>query len=189
MNPILKTRPAPQLVTTSRLSTKAALEASPDKPGPRTVPVQLKVGWERFSDIIHEARHLISRHHAEMSSEPFNPDWDLFYLYERAGSLGVWTARTIDSRRLVGYIVWIFTRGLHASSTIFATADAIYLAPEWREGVIGYKFLKTAINAVRPRADIVKVEVNQLYEQGRMGVLLERLGFKHVGTVYQTNGR
>lgn len=120
--------------------------------------------------------------------EPFNPDFDAYLAYERAGSCAVWTARTIDSNVLAGYIVWTTTRGLHSVDTIFANANLVYLAPEWREGLTGYKLLKSGIAAVAPRVNIIKIETNDLYEGGRMGVLLKRLGFRRVGSVYDRRG-
>ena len=152
---------------------------------------RLKVQWETLPAIMHEMRYLGARHQAEAGDyEPFSPDWETYYAYARSGSAAAWTARTIDSNVLVGYIIWISTRGLHCVETIFATADLVYLAPEWREGMTGYKLLKSGIAAVKVRgADLIKVETNDLYEGGRMGVLLKRLGFRRIGSVWQANGK
>ena len=154
-------------------------------------PVRLKVGWERLSDIAHELRYLAGRQQAEVGGNylPYAPDWDTYLAYERAGSVIAWTARTIESKTLVGYVIWLTTRGLHSVETIFASADLVYLAPEWREGMTGYKLIKSAVAAIRPKVNIVKIETNDLYEGGRMGVLLKRLGFERIGSVYvQRNG-
>lgn len=157
----------------------------------RSAPVRLKVGWERFSQVSNELQYLSSRQQAEVGKnfEPYDPDWDTYFAYDRAGSCAVWTARTIEGRALVGYIIWLTTRGLHCVSTIFASADLVYLAPEWREGMTGYKLLKSGVAAITPKVDIVKVETNDLYENGRMGVLLKRLGFRRIGSVYQAHGQ
>jgi hypothetical protein len=147
---------------------------------------RLKVGWEKLSGIAHEMRYLAGRQQAEVGENylPYAPDWDTYLAYERAGSCVAWTARTIESRVLVGYVIWITTRGLHSVETIFASADLVYLAPEWREGLTGYKLLKSAIAAIQPNVNIVKIETNDLYEDGRMGVLLKRLGFRRIGSVH-----
>jgi hypothetical protein len=157
----------------------------PSDPGPRKV--KLRVQWEKFSDVARELRYLSARQQAEVGEnfEPYDPDWVSYFAFERAGDLAVWTARTVDSNILVGYIIWRTWRGLHCASTRFANADLVYLAPEWREGLTGYKLLKTGIAAVRPLVDIVRVETNDLYEQGRMGVLLKRLGLRRIGSVYE----
>ena len=152
----------------------------------RPESVKLKVGFERLSAIAHEMRYLAGRQQAEVGGNylPYAPDWDTYLAYERAGSCNAWTARTIESKVLVGYVIWITTRGLHSVDTIFASADLVYLAPEWRDGMTGYKLLKSAVAAISPKVGIVKVETNDLYEGGRMGVLLKRLGFERIGSIY-----
>ena len=118
--------------------------------------------------------------------EPFDPHWDQWLVYERAGSLAVWTARTF-SGVLVGYVLWLKTRGLNSVSTIFAEARLIYLLPEWREGMTGYKFVKSAIAAVSTQGvNLIRVETNALYENDRLGLLLKRLKFTRVGSVWRS---
>ncbi len=167
----------------------------PSDPGPPE-KVRLKVGWERFSDIAYEIRYLVTRQNAEVGKHylPFAPDWDRYLAFERAGSLSIWTARTIpldakEKGALVGYVVWILLRGLHSAETVFADADLVYLAPEWRDGLTGYKLLKSGIAAVKPHAEMIRAETNDLYEGGRMGVLLKRLGFERIGSVYVQRNR
>jgi hypothetical protein len=105
---------------------------------------------------------------------------------ERAGSCGVWTARPIPEGTLAGYIIWLTFRGLHNIDTIFASADLIYMSPEWRDGLRGYKFLKSGVEAVKLRnPNIIHVETNFLYKQGGLGLLLKRLGFRKIGEVYE----
>ena len=65
-----------------------------------------------------------------------------------------------------------------------ASADVVYLSPDYREGMTGYKLIKSGVAAIRPKCNIVKVETNDLYEGGRMGVLLKRLGFERIGSIY-----
>ena len=153
--------------------------------------LKLKVGWQRFAEVANELAFLSRRQQAEVGAnyEPYAPDWDTYFAYDRAGSVAVWTARTIERGVLVGYIIWLTTRGLHCADTIFAAADLVYLAPEYREGLTGYKLLKSGVAAIRPFVDIIKVETNDLYEEGRMGVLLKRLGFRRIGSVWQGHGR
>jgi hypothetical protein len=149
---------------------------------------RLRVGWERPAAVVHELRPLSARQQAEVGEgfEPYNPDWDRYFAFDRAGSCAVWTARTIKSGILVGFVVWILTRGLHCSDTVFANADLVYLAPDYREGLTGYRLLKTAVAAVRSHVDFCRVETNMMYEHGRMGVLLKRLGFRKISEVWQS---
>ena len=166
-------------------------EKVPLKLPPQSARARLKVGWERLPGIVKEIRYLSARQQAEVGEgfEPYDPDWGKYFAFDAAGSLAIWTARTIEGNVLVGFVVWILTRGLHCSETVFANADLVYLSPDYREGLTGYKLIKSAVAAVRPHADLVRVETNDLYEQGRMGVLLKRLGFRRVGSVYQDHGR
>lgn len=170
-------------------STKGQSEVKSEKFPPRPSGREpLKVGWEKFSDIVRELRYLSARQQAEMGDkfEPgYDPDWEAYFARERMGDLVVWTARTVPTNVLVGYIIWQTWRGLHNRATRFANADVVYLAPEYREGMTGYKFLKTGIAFIRPMVDIVRVETNDLYEQGRMGIPLKRLGFRRIGSVYE----
>lgn len=149
--------------------------------------LKLRVGWESPSAVIREMAYLTSRQQAEVGVDyqPYAPNWEVYLSHERAGSCRVWTARPIDGKVLVGYVVWFFYRGMHNAETLFANADLVYLSPEWREGLLGYKLLKSSVDAVRPAVNIIRVETNDLYEGGRMGLLLERLKFRRIGSVYQ----
>jgi len=159
------------------------LQSSPQPSG----RAQLECKWERFTDIASELAVLSARQQAEIGEgyEPYNPDWNRYFAFERAGSCAVWAARSL-SGTLVGYVIWLTVRGLHNVTTKFATADLIYLAPEWRGGLLGYKFLRSSIDAVKAlEPDLVRVETNDLYAAGRVGILLKRLGFRRIGSVWQ----
>ena len=101
---------------------------------------------------------------------------------DRAGTCAVWTARTLGAGVLAGYMIWIATRGLHSQQTVFADADPIYLAPEWRDGLTGYRFIKSGIAAVRElfRPTYIRIE-----EPGHLGVLMRRLGARPIGQVWR----
>ena len=149
---------------------------------------QLECRWERFQDVANELLILSRLQQAEVGEnyQPYNPDWSRYFAMDRAGSCGVWTARPLNHGALVGYIIWLTFRGLHCLDTIFASADLIYMSPEWRDGLRGYKFLKSGIAAVAAQnPDIIHVETNLLYKQGGMGLLLQRLGFRKIGEVYE----
>ena len=150
--------------------------------------VRLRCQFERFAAIARELAVLSSRQHAEVGEgyEPYAPDWEQYFSLDRAGACAVWTARTIDMGGLAGYVIWVTTRGLHCVETIIAEAKLFYLAPEHREGMTGYKMLKSSIEAIKAAAkpDIIRVETNALYESGRVGGLLSRLGMQKIGEIY-----
>lgn len=153
-----------------------------------SAPVQLKCQWERFQAVADELLILSRRQQAEVGEDyqPYNPDWSRYFAMDRAGSCGVWTARPIAGGTLAGYIIWLTFRGLHCVDTVFASADLIYMPPEWRSGLRGYKFVKSSIEAVKlQKPDIIHVETNFLYKQGKLGNLLARLGLRKIGEVYE----
>ncbi len=160
-------------------------------PQSKTLPsarVQLSCQWERFSEIANELLILSRLQQAEVGEdyEPYSPDWNQYFAFERGGSCAVWTARVLKGGTLAGYVIWLTVRGLHSIEHIFAKADLVYLLPEWRDGLTGYRFLKSAVNAIEAQhPDFVHVETNDLYKGGRMGVLLKRLGFRRIGSVWQ----
>ena len=149
---------------------------------------KLACRWEQPSAIAHEILVLARAQQAEIGEgyEPFDPNWEAWLSYERAGSLAVWTARTMGGV-LVGYVLWMKTRGLNCASTVFAEARVIYLLPEWRDGMTGYKLLRSAIEAVRTQGvDLIRVETNAFYENDRIGILLKRLRLTRVGSVWRS---
>lgn len=162
---------------------------APSDQGPHDLSrVSLVCKWEQPSKIANEILVLAKQQQAEVGKdyEPFDPNWDAWLSYERAGSLTAWTARTMGGV-LVGYILWVRSRGLNCASTIFAEARLIYLLPEWREGMTGYKFVKSAIEAMRlENVDLIRVETNALYANDRLGLILKRLKFTRVGSVWRS---
>ena len=124
---------------------------------------------------------LARRNQAETPlGEPLDPDLDRYYALDRAGVCAAWTAR--HKGALVGYVIWIWSRGLHSQVTSFADADPIYLAPEWRDGLTGLLFIREAIAAVRA---LVSPTYIRIEEPGHLGVLMRRMKARRIGTVWR----
>ena len=142
--------------------------------------------------MVRELAPLLARHQDEVGKayQDFDPDWNRYFEYERAGLLRIWTARD-DHGVLVGYFVGLVIHGLHAASTQHCYADLFWLAPEWRDGLLGLRFLRSAVEACKGLGvQVLRWEVNDTFapdENGRSRVarVLERLGFSQVGTVMQ----
>ena len=171
------------------MSIVTPIAASPEKTPQPSDPAapRLRCQWERVQNIADELLILTTRQHEESPDyQPYNPDWSRYFAMDRAGSCAVWTART-PANVLAGYMVWLTTRGLHCADKIFAVGDLAFLALEWRDGMRGYKFLKSGIDAIAAAChpDIIHIETNCLYKDGRMGMLLARLGFRKIGEVYE----
>ncbi|MDE1868113.1 MAG: hypothetical protein KGI08_10455 [Thaumarchaeota archaeon] len=154
---------------------------------------QLNYKWERFGNVARELRPLVARYRCEIGRdyEPYNPDWNAYYLLDRNNSVGVWTARNLNGT-LVGFILWVFNRSLHSTNTIFGLADLIYLAPEWRVGLLGYGFIKSGKDEASKFCNIIQIETNFLYKNSKgrsFGILLKRLGMRQRGEVWDNYGR
>lgn len=160
---------------------KAQPVPSQAKPLPRSVPVALKCGWEAPSAAAKEVELLSRRWAIELGQPPFEPDWERIFALERANSAKLWTARTIESGVLVGFMFCTFNRGIFTSKN-FARIEVGYLAPEWRG--LGFRFVKSIMREFKTP---VEWETNDLFkpdEHGRSRVarVLERLGFEQIGT-------
>ena len=131
---------------------------------------------------------LSRRWQAELGEEPFEPDWDRIFAMERAGAAMIWTARSLQGA-LVGYMFVTFTNGIFFSSTRFARILAGYLAPEWRAGTTGLRYIRSTLDAIdQLGAFRIEWETNDRFEpddsgRSRLAGLLKRLGFEQVGTV------
>ena len=165
---------------------------SPARSNPPSGRARLNCRWEPFSLVVRELVPLLARQQEEVGKayQDFDPDWGRYFEYERAGLLRIWTARDADGV-LVGYFVGLLVHGLHAASTRHCYADLFWLAPEWRDGMLGLRFLRAAVEACRGLGvQVLRWEVNDTFapdENGRSRVakLLERIGFGQVGTVMQ----
>ena len=142
--------------------------------------------------MVHELAPLLARQQEEVGTtyQDFDPDWDRYFEYERAGILRLWIARD-EHGVIVGYVVGLVVHGLHAASTKHCYADLFWLAPEWRDGLLGLRFLRSAAEAFRGLGvQVLRWETNDTFEadangRSRVARLLERIGFTQVGTVMQ----
>lgn len=167
--------------------TQTQTAASPPSPAPQSVRERLKCQWEKPSDAAREITSLSLRWAKELGCAPFEVDWErIFALERRAGAL-VWSARS-PSGVMVGYLAVTFTRGMFINK-FFARIEAGYLAPEWREGLMGFRYIKSIVPAIDAIGNFdIEWETNDGFEpdakgRARLAKLLERIGFVQVGTV------
>ena len=71
-----------------------------------------------------------------------NPDWEKYAQMDQSGLLRIFTAR--KNHELVGYCVLVVSQSLHYKDHIFANNDVVFVLPEYREGMTGYKLIKYA---------------------------------------------
>lgn len=187
------TSPALQLVPSTAPSIPTPAEKSlPSKTQPWDRE-QLRCQWELFSNISREVLPLIKRHYEEvgLNGHEFDPDWDAVYRLERAGAHMLWTART-KAGTLAAYAQCAFTRGFHSHSVQMCCVEAIWMAPEWREGLRGMRFAKSVVEAIRDlnKINTVRIFTNDDFDKGkdgrsRLAMLLERIGLRQVGTIME----
>lgn len=178
-----------------KVATSTATQTAPSPPSnrPSSGHARLRCKWESLGRIHRELAPLIlaQNDEAPIPGQDCDPDWERYFEYERVGILRIWTARDAATGLLVGYVVAMVTHGLHASSTRFAHVTILWLAPEWRNGLLGLRFLRSFVDATAALGvRIVRIETNDAFEpdahgQSMVGKVLRRLGFARISTVYQ----
>lgn len=103
----------------------------------------------------------------------FDPDWEAYETLEQAGILKVFTVRS--EGKLVGYYSCIVSSSLHCRGLLQATIDAIYLHPNYRKGLTGYKLIKFAEKCLKE--DGVKIILLGTTEVNPIDPLLLKLGY------------
>lgn len=109
---------------------------------------------EDFSEaIIAEVKPLLQRHYEEIAIDrnevPLDPDWSRYWGMACAGSLSCVSLRTNGT--LVGYCIMIVGSELHYKSTLAATMDIFWLAPEHRGGSGGLRLFRAVEKELRRR--------------------------------------
>jgi GNAT superfamily N-acetyltransferase len=127
-------------------------------------------------EVIAEIAPLLARHWEEIAhfkDIPLNPDFDAYRRMEDAGLLRVFTAR-LDGE-LIGYAVFFTVRNLHYSY-LQAHQDLLFLAPEHRNGRIGFCLLKYSDEVLQQEG--VRVISHHVKVAHDFGPLLRRLGYE-----------
>lgn len=131
-----------------------------------------------------DAQHLLEKHWEEIALNKevikLNPDWEAYYDLEDAGSLKIFTARSDGV--LIGYFVVICRKHLHYVDHVFSFNDILYVAQEYRKGLVGAKLMKFAEQCLKE--DGVSVLVVNTKRHKPFDSLLEWLGYKHTENIY-----
>jgi len=133
---------------------------------------------ERYSEALaDEMLPLWNDHHRETANKfygPLNPQLETYLACDKNGCLYIFTAR--NKGILVGYQVFIVSEQLHSRDQIQAVQDVLYLKPEYRKGLTGYKFMKWCINELKNEG--VDVVHQVISARNDFGKILERMGFQ-----------
>jgi GNAT superfamily N-acetyltransferase len=111
---------------------------------------------------------------------PLDPDWGKYEEVNRQGKLHILTAR--DGTKLVGYHVAFIDPHHHYKSTLFATTDIFYLAPEYRKGANGIKLFARLEEELRKIGVKKMVTITKLHSN--VGPIFQRLGWTHVENTF-----
>jgi hypothetical protein len=134
---------------------------------------------ERMEDIVDEMRPLHQAHWNETEAHrhglPFNPDYQTFVRYERAGRFILFTLRSDGV--LLGNCAMYLSPSAH-TQTLIATEDTLYFLPEARIGNMAGNFIAYCENALQSLGvREINVSVKTVNKAGRF---FKMLGYKHV---------
>lgn len=126
---------------------------------------------------------MATAHAAEVGSlgaARFLPAMRTYRALEQAGALVLFTAYTEDDKP-AGYQAFLLTEHPHYAGTLWAQADAVYVAPEHR-GVLGAKFLAWADAELATLG--ARVLMRAAPEGTDLGPMLGRMGYRAQETNY-----
>lgn len=134
---------------------------------------------ERIEKIIDEIKPLHLTHWKETEAHrhglPFDPHYETFICYERAGRYVLFTLRR--EGRLLGNCAMYLDSGTH-TQTLIATEDTLYLLPEARMGRTASKFVVYCENALG-MLGVREINVS-VKTVNRAGRFFRLLGYRHV---------
>lgn len=118
---------------------------------PKPQPVSDHVNWgkytfsrESFRQVSEDSLEFINDNYDEtgqlQDTVPLDVDWDGMFYHESRGGLLSFALR-LDGA-MIGYAIFLLTPTLHAKSTVHAISDVIFIAKEYRQGLVGLKFIE-----------------------------------------------
>lgn len=122
--------------------------------------------------IIKEIAPNIKQHHAEISDEELNVDWDYYIQASMAGQCIAITAR--DQDKLVGYNILTISENPRQRHIIEANGNGLYVEKPYR-GTLGVRLIKETEKLLN---NIGIKNISYMYCGERFERLLERLGYK-----------
>ena len=143
-----------------------------------------KYAREDFYVVKQEADELFYKHWEEIALNKdkikLNPDWSFYETVYNSGNLGVYTVR--KDAKLVGYFFVVASSHPHYKDHIFANNDIVYIDPDYRKGLVGFKLIKFV------EEDLKKMGVSVLTVSTTVhkpfDAVLERLGFENTERLY-----
>ena len=139
---------------------------------------------EAPSPFADEAVELFKRHYEEVAERQdvieLDPNIERYNLLYKAKTLEIHTAR--DNGKLIGYSLWVVVNHLHYKKSITASSDVLYISPEYRQGMLGYKFIKWTTEEIKKRnPQRILFHMKPFLDYGK---IVERLGGHYFEKTY-----
>jgi hypothetical protein len=133
-----------------------------------------------------EAQEMFKLHYDEIAQNKnaikLDPDVSKYKALFQFNALNVYTAR--DNGKLVGYGVFVVSGHLHYKTSLTAESDLLYIHPDYRKGMAGYKLVKFCHGKLHDSG--VQRIMWRMKPHRNFSRLIERLGGKLHEYVYTT---
>lgn len=144
----------------------------------------IKFALEDFYSVREEVDELFYKHWEEVALNKdkikLNPDWSFYETLHTTNQLGVYTAR--KEGVLIGYFVVVASAHPHYKDHTFARNDILFIDPDHRKGLLGYRFIKWVVSELTG-IGISVVAINTKNHKD-FGALLERMDFTKAEQIY-----
>ena len=141
---------------------------------------------EDFAEVYSEALPLLERHAKEIAHYQdiqLNVAVERYRLADEAGGLRVYTARTGATGALIAYAAFFMAFNPHFKSSLQAVQDVLYVQPEWRGRMVGFRLIRFSENELR-KEGVQAVYQHEKIAHPELGKLLLRMGYEAVDTIY-----
>jgi hypothetical protein len=144
-------------------------------------------GRETCDQVCNEIFDLMRAHYHEVAHHPDIPpqcDEGRYRKAEEVGLLRIYTVRLLGV--LVGYWVGMVATSLHYKSSLQARQDTLFIHPDYRQGLVGYRFLKWVDQQLALEDVEIVYQHNKLLDGGRLDLepLFVRMGYRPIYRVY-----
>jgi len=139
---------------------------------------------ESSDTVINEIAPLLEAHWAEIAHYPdilVHVDYDAYLRLEANGQLRIYTIRV--GVELVGYALFTVRHSLHYRSSLQAHQDVLYLAPTYRRGRVGWKFIAWCDTQLKAEGVQVVYQHTKLAHPA-LGLILDRIGYERVDMLW-----
>ncbi len=147
-------------------------------------PGVIQFARESVDDVLHEILILAKAHYAEIAHYqdiPLDISVDRFRTAEDNGQLRIYTAR---APFLVGYGVFAVGTSPKYSGSLQAIESDLFLAPAYRLGRVGSKFIAWCDEQLKAEGVQVVYRHVKAKPELNFGPLLARMGYEHIDNIW-----